>query len=151
MYTVTVVHVVTSIKQSPVLKGHLFISPKGDFLIHVWLYIVCTLIFCHPLSIIVSKHCFLIDFKANQKKMLPLPSLPSMYYTLIFCQPPSIFVDAMTLPNFFFNSGLGLWCLIAISKIFQLYRGSQFYCWRIPEYPEKTTNFFLFCNKSFPI
>jgi hypothetical protein len=25
-----------------------------------------------------------------------------------------------------------------LSKIFQLYHGDQFYCWRKPEYPEKT-------------
>jgi hypothetical protein len=35
---------------------------------------------------------------------------------------------------------LTVWCLTSLSTLFQLYHGDQFYCWRKPEFSERTTD-----------
>jgi len=70
-------------------------------------------------------------------------SMPFLFHQIKLCTTNHLFyIQAV---------GGGVWCLKATFKIFQLYRGSQFYWWRKPGISERTTNLSQVTDKLYHI
>jgi hypothetical protein len=73
-------------------------------------------------------------------KLYPPSKYHEYYFNMIHLFPLALLKDFLVDADMQYGLMLGLWCLMPLSTIFQLYHGCQFYWWRKPKYLEETTD-----------
>ena len=87
----------------------------------------------------------------SQHTMTPSPFEKSLLQSWGFLPDMFVIYLVYTYVSLKFVCLFVWWCLTPLSTIFQLYPGGQFYWWRKPENPEKTTDLVQITDKLYHI